>query len=193
MTVAFLCENIVEFPITIILQLIFTAITWFLFGLVPTFEKFIIAFLILELVAICAMSLGYMMSAASDDINIILTVVPALIMPLMIFGGLFIQADSIPVYLDWLKYLSWIFYAYSALMNNQWEGVELKCELCNGTVFEYEDCPNNLQSSGDNIIRANGFDSMDMWASIGYMVVLSFGYRFVAYLILLWKFREANR
>ena len=31
---------------------------------------------------------------------------------------------SIPAWLSWIRYISWFYYGYSALMNNQWSGVE---------------------------------------------------------------------
>ena len=31
---------------------------------------------------------------------------------------------SIPVWLSWIRYISWFYYGYSALMINQWDGVE---------------------------------------------------------------------
>ena len=48
---------------------------------------------------------------------------PTLLIPLMLFGGLFLNNSTIPVYLEWLKYLSWFMYSNEALLVNQWEGV----------------------------------------------------------------------
>ena len=31
---------------------------------------------------------------------------------------------SIPVWLSWIRYISWFYYGYSALMINQWDGVQ---------------------------------------------------------------------
>ena len=39
-------------------------------------------------------------------------VAPPLILPLMIFSGMFINTDSIPVYFDWIKYISPIKWAF---------------------------------------------------------------------------------
>ena len=98
MTVAFVTENIVELPMLIFLQLILASITYWMFGLLPHFDKFIIFYIILELVAQSAVSFGYLMSSLSENYMVITAVAPAFIVPLMIFGGFFVQADSIPVY-----------------------------------------------------------------------------------------------
>ena len=37
---------------------------------------------------------------------------------------------SIPVWLSWIKFVSWFYYGYSALMINQWAGVEdISCDI----------------------------------------------------------------
>ena len=42
----------------------------------------------------------------------------------MFFGGFLLQITTIPVWLDWLKYLSWFMYTNEALLINQWKGVD---------------------------------------------------------------------
>ena len=145
MTVAFITENIVELPLIIILQLLFSLITYWMFGLLPDFDKFCLFYLIIELVSQASMSFGYFMSSLSENIQLINAIAPALVVPYMIFGGFFVQADSIPVYLDWVKYISWYYYANIALQSNQWGGLELDCQLCNGTILPYEECGPGLR------------------------------------------------
>ena len=76
-------------------------------------------------------STGYLISCLAPSLNIALAVGPTLIIPLMLFGGLFLNNSTIPVYLEWLKYLSWFMYSNEALLINQWVGVEdikYKCQ-----------------------------------------------------------------
>ena len=40
-----------------------------------------------------------------------------------------LDCRSVPVWLVWLKYLSWFLYSNELLMINQWEGAEMKCDL----------------------------------------------------------------
>ena len=69
---------------------------------------------------------------------------PTLLIPLMLFGGLFLNNGTIPVknhfrysfalkeahlfqvYLNWIKYVSWFMYSNEALLINQWKGVEFQ-------------------------------------------------------------------
>ena len=57
-----------------------------------------------------------------------LAVGPTILIPLMLFGGLFLNNSTIPVYLEWMKYLSWFMYSNEALLINQWDGIDdIKC------------------------------------------------------------------
>ena len=65
-----------------------------------------------------------MISCAAPNVNIALAVGPTFLIPLMLFGGLFLQNSTIPVWLEWLKYLSWFMYSNEAMLINQWKGVD---------------------------------------------------------------------
>ena len=62
-----------------------------------------------------------MISCAAPNVNIALAIGPTILIPLMLFGGLFLQNSTIPVWLEWLKYLSWFMYTNEALLINQWK------------------------------------------------------------------------
>ena len=41
--------------------------------------------------------------------------------PLLLFGGFFLQSESVPPYFIWLKYISWFYYGAENLYVTQWE------------------------------------------------------------------------
>ena len=41
--------------------------------------------------------------------------------PLLLFGGFFLQSESVPTYFIWLKYISWFYYGAENLYVTQWE------------------------------------------------------------------------
>jgi hypothetical protein len=63
-----------------------------------------------------------MVSTACKSVNAALAVGPIAILPMMLFGGLYISLDQIPVYLRWLKALSFFKYAFEILGLNQFKG-----------------------------------------------------------------------
>ena len=59
----------------------------------------------------------------SPTFELTLVLGPTLIIPLMLLGGLFVNAGTIPASMEWLKYFSWVMFGNDALLINQWEGV----------------------------------------------------------------------
>ena len=49
------------------------------------------------------------------------------VMPLIIFSGFFLNPESTPPYLVWLKWLSPMKYAFSAMARLEFAGLELAC------------------------------------------------------------------
>jgi ATP-binding cassette, subfamily G (WHITE), eye pigment precursor transporter len=60
-----------------------------------------------------AISLGYVISALAKSVSVAMALGPLVLMPIIIFGGLLINIDSIPDYFKWLSVFSFIQYGYS--------------------------------------------------------------------------------
>ena len=110
----FLTRQLAELPPFIISPLIFLSIFYFMIGLNPDFEKFLIACGVILLmvqvvmsfggcsIVICVLTsslhafnflLGYFISCAAGNLPVALEVMTPLLIPLMLFGGLFISIE----------------------------------------------------------------------------------------------------
>ena len=81
-----------------------------------------------------------------------------LILPLMIFSGFFVNNGNIPVFFDWIKYLSPIKYGFSGLAQNEFAGLQLaNCPFpegdarCQGDFFLRQLALDQDISPGENI------------------------------------------
>ncbi|TVY22935.1 putative ABC transporter ATP-binding protein/permease [Lachnellula hyalina] len=66
--------------------------------------------------------------------------------------GFFIQANAIPVYVRWLKWTAYVFYAFGALAANEFVGQFYNCPLSGG-----ESNPACAQYTGEYIMASLGF------------------------------------
>ena len=110
----FLTRQLAELPPFIISPLIFLSIFYFMIGLNPDFERFLIACGVILLmvqvvmsfggcsIVICVLTsslhafnflLGYFISCAAGNLPVALEVMTPLLIPLMLFGGLFISIE----------------------------------------------------------------------------------------------------
>ena len=76
----------------------------------------------LYLTANASAALGMLLGESSTRIETALAVMPMLLMPLMIFGGLLVNLGAVPWYFRWLKYLSPVKRAFVALAKNEFTG-----------------------------------------------------------------------
>ena len=64
---------------------------------------------------LAAVSMGYFISSAIKDSTTALILSPVLAMPLMLVGGLYANADIMPIYITVFSYISPMMYAFNNL------------------------------------------------------------------------------
>jgi len=174
--VYFLTKTLVEIPIYVGLPCIFTAIIYYMAGLRPEAEYFFTAMGVLVLVSNVAVSFGLMISCTTKDYNTAIVLATPLLMPIFLFGGYYVQPGTIPIWLEWITYISWFYYGVEVLNINEFSGRELGCDVAAGV----KTCV-----SGDDVLEASGFDASNKTADLCALVGLFIGYRLIAYLLLL--------
>jgi len=177
--VYFLTKQLAELPFFVIFTAVFLSILYFMVGFNGLFAKFMISLGILELLTQCVVSFGYMVSCLAPSLDVALGVAPAFMVPLMLFGGLFLNNGSAPVYLVWLKYFSWFLYSNEALSINQWSGLTWECPQNSTTCFG--------EGNGDVVLDQLNFDKDNLVFDIIILGVLTVGFRILAYFFLLLK------
>ena len=88
-----------------------------------------------------------MMSCLASSTEVALALAPPLVIPLLLFGGFFLSNEDVPVYFDWLRYVSWFMYGNEALSINQWVGI----------TFNDTECPNDI-CTGEQILKKYQFN-----------------------------------
>lgn len=173
--VYFLAKTFAEAPSLIMINALFVAILYWMIGLNPDYRAFLICLAICVLVANVGASFGYFISCISGTMNIALSTATPLMMPLLLFGGFYLNNASVPVYFIWIKYISWFYYGNEALSINQWSTVtNITCSTADHCVSDGKQVLKNLSFEEDNL-------NMD----IGIIVALMVFFRFLAFVALL--------
>ncbi|KAG9230040.1 P-loop containing nucleoside triphosphate hydrolase protein [Amylocarpus encephaloides] len=82
--------------------------------------------------------------------------------------GFFVQANSIPVYVRWLKWTAYVFYAFGALCANEFMGQFYDCPWPGG-----EENPACLQYTGEFVMNSLGFP-LHHWVVRPIIILLGF-------------------
>jgi len=101
-----------------------------------------------------AIQSGFMISCLANSTQIAMALAAPLIIPVMLFGGFFLQNGAVPFYFQWLRYLSWFMYGNECLSINQWSGVTFTDPASN--------CPGKI-CSGEDILRSYDFDPVNKY------------------------------
>ncbi|KAL5007661.1 hypothetical protein ScPMuIL_016467 [Solemya velum] len=180
----FISKTLCDIPTYVLLPVIFTSITYWMIGLYSNGVNFMITAGILVLVANTAVSLGYMVSTLASTVGMAMALVPPILLPLMLFGGFFLNNASVPDYFIWLEYLSWYKYANELLIVNQWKDVDsIVCDTPGGAPMGNASLPTNGTSgtrcfpNGNAVIQYMNFDSDNIYTDIGLICALFVGFR----------------
>lgn len=148
---------------------------YFMIGLRNDFESFILSSSVIVLSCLAATSLGYLFGSLVTSIDMGLTLMSIVILPLMIGGGFFINSDSIPIYFIWLKYTSFFKYSFENLMIIEWKGKTIDCE---------DAC---YLSTGDEVLNFYNIDKDNFQLNYLILLLFSFFFRIITYFILKYK------
>ncbi|KAI8777535.1 protein white-like [Biomphalaria glabrata] len=196
----YLTKTIAEVPLFVAVSIIFATITYWMIGLYGSLEAYLIAVGILVLVANVAISLGYLISTLCGSVTVSLAVAPPLLIPIMLFGGLFVNNGNIPVYFIWLQYLSWFKFSNEVLMVNQWRNIDyIPCPNItiptippNITTPSVPSMPQCLYRSGKDVLDYTSFSEDNLVLDIILLVVLQVGFRFLSIVALFIRARRSK-
>ncbi|KAK4535738.1 hypothetical protein CDCA_CDCA06G1763 [Cyanidium caldarium] len=160
----FLGKSSAEFPRLVVFALLFSVITYWMVGLYANAGAFFLFVVIVVLTAHTAESLTLMASAGAKSPQAAAAFTPILIVTSLLFGGFFIGPNVIPVWLSWLRYVSFIYYAFAAVMTNEF---------------------NHLPSGPNNPLQIYSINSFGIGGNIGFLIMLDVAFRFIAYAFLL--------
>jgi len=180
----FIAKQLVDLPLYLVEPVILTTILYWMVGLNSDVGRFFVACGIVLLVTQVVLSVGYLLSCVSPNVDVALGIAPVVIIPFMLFGGFFLNSDSVPVWLSWLKWISWFIYSYEALLVNQWSGVQdIACNT---------DLASPCVSTGEQVLQQLSFEEGNFARDIGVLVLLAVVIRLLAYLALVLKTRRGK-
>jgi ABC-type multidrug transport system permease subunit len=182
----YLARFICDIPLRVVQALLFGCIVYWIVGLNPSASAFFIFVALLFVEALASQGLGVAVSAVAPNEKMAFALAPALTVILILFGGFYVNADTIPVWLSWVKYLSHLFYAFMGLSVNNFKGRggwsctstgEMQQEA---TAEEVTGC----EITGDEILDRLGMSEYELWmAFVGLLGLLVF-YNTLGYLFL---------
>ncbi|XP_027197959.2 protein white-like [Dermatophagoides pteronyssinus] len=190
----FLAKMFSELPYQIIFPTILVSLLYYMIGFYDSFSSFLMFIFISNLIANCGISFGYMISCLSSSTKMAIALSSPLILPLLLFGGFFINNSTIPIYFKLFKYISWFYYGNEALIITQW--INIDNITCSTTTTMINETDNNYHphdhgggeqrclTKGISVIEELSFDPNNLFIDILALIILIIVMRFLAYICL---------
>jgi len=163
----FLAKNLPEIPFQLISPTISAIILYHACGLRDDGGHFLWFIIINILISLSGVSFGFMISCAINDPEMATTVGTLSLLPLMIVGGYYANADDLGPWISWLQYFSPLRYAFEAMVRNEFEDRR----VCTDTP------------QGCDPVEDYGLD-FGFAACVSALLAMSVGYRLVALIAL---------
>jgi hypothetical protein len=97
----YLAKVMTEFPLLVITLLLMQIIIYFGIGLTVTVVKFFYFYLVLFLLTMASSAIGYFFSSVFTQPEAATELTPIIMMPMFLFGGLFTNVDTYPIWIRW--------------------------------------------------------------------------------------------
>lgn len=183
----FFSKVLVDLPFRIILPMLGCCVWYWMTGMQDDAVCFIRAGLLITFMEMSSSSVGSIISATCEDINVGLGIAPLTIIPFIVFSGYLVNLDNIPVYYSFMPWLSPMKYTFVGMVKNEFEGLTFYCkddqEESNGAC-EY--------TTGEEVVTSLAFDDQGtVELNIFVLVGLFFVLTTVAYYAL-WSQLRAN-
>ncbi|RKO84503.1 ABC-2 type transporter-domain-containing protein, partial [Blyttiomyces helicus] len=136
----FMSKVMVEMPFQIVPPWLGLTIVYWMVGLQNDIGKYFIIVLFVVLSAVTGFTLGIFFASIFSTLETALATAPLVLLPLMLFSGLFVNAVTIPAFFAWIKYISPIKYAYEAMVKSEYSGLHLQCQSANKTILTSDEC-----------------------------------------------------
>ncbi|GAB1859723.1 Protein scarlet isoform X1 [Camponotus japonicus] len=164
-------------PGLLVEPMLFAAIIYWIAGLRPTMGAFGSTILTVVLTMNVSTACGCFFSTVYKSVPLAMAYLVPFDYIFMLTMGPFIKLSSLPVYIRWVRYFSWLLHSTETLTIVQWEGVHnISCETVELPCL----------TEGTEVLDRYDFDEHNFWPDIILMAVIYIIFHLLAY-IFLWK------
>eukprot|EP00762_Andalucia_godoyi_P008164 ANDGO_07428.mRNA.1 ABC transporter G family member ARB_01379 len=175
----FFSKAITDLPFQIIFPCLYGVIVYWMVGFQDTASKFFTFLGGVILLSNVGSSVGFLLAVSAPDPDAAISLLPFVMISAMVFGGLFINTSSVPVYFLPFQMISYIKWGFEGLSINEFEGLSLHCK--SSQVVNGQFCP---VTSGKQVLDSLAFDSSTVALAFGILLAEFFVFRLLSFLVL---------
>lgn len=172
----YITKVLTAMPIDIVTPLLFSCIVYWIVGLNPDPEAFLLFCGITLSVTLAAIGIGFCIGSKASSVAAASAMGPPVMIMQLMLAGFYINISNIPVWLRWLSNFSIIQWSFAAYVVNEFTGRTFDCD----DISDADGCT----ETGDQVIERLSFQELKLWENILYLFALTVGFHLVAFTIL---------
>lgn len=169
---AYMARYLSSLPLLFAGTLLFALPVYWILGLQNDVAKYLTFIAIMLTFSFVAQSMGFMIGASVPNVTLGQILGPLIIVFFLLFGGQLVNLDTLWVGFRWIRFISPIYFSYSALCQNEFTGLSFSC--ASGEP--------GCTQSGEAILKDFALNEVGIWACVGILWGMAFAYTLIGYI-----------